>query len=296
MPLYSAFGLTLESEVPLPELIESTGEPAVSIRFGEVPAKLADPLDEGGFFQARPGAFLLNIPDIARYLVNDGREIVIDPETSRDSVDIRVFLLGSAFGALLQQRQLLTLHASSVQTPDGAVLFSGPSGMGKSTILAGLMQRGYPMLADDVTAVDCSTTEPPVAYPAFPRTRLWENSLTHLDYSQGSRLRVRDQLDKYTVPATTFCGSPQPVRAICCLGMHNGHGVMVEQIADMNRFTEIMGCTYRRRFVKALGLRDKHFAQVMSLANNVPVVQLNRSRDIQFLGKLLDLIEERIIS
>lgn len=297
MPLYSAFGLTIESEVALPELIElATGEPTVSIRFGELPARLPDPTDEGGFFQARPGAFLLTIPDVARYLVTDGREIIIDPVASRESLDIRVFLLGSGFGALLQQRQLLTLHASSIQTPQGAVLFSGLSGMGKSTILAGLMQRGYPMLADDITAVDCSTTEQPVAYPAFPRTRLWENSLTHLNFTQGSRQPVRGQLEKYTVPATTFCNSPQPVRAIYCLGMHNECEVSVEQIEHMDRFAEIVGCTYRRRFVKALGLRDKHFGQVMSLANKAPVLHLKRPHDIQLLGKLLDLIEERLVS
>ena len=65
--------------------------------------------------------------------------------------DIRVFLLGSCLGALLHQRGVLALHASAIETDQGAVLFMGDSGMGKSTTLQAFIKRGYKMLADDIT-------------------------------------------------------------------------------------------------------------------------------------------------
>jgi hypothetical protein len=47
------------------------------------------------------------------------------------------------------------LHGASVSDPSGeAVLLLGDAGVGKSTVAAGLRERGYPLLADDACAVD----------------------------------------------------------------------------------------------------------------------------------------------
>ena len=61
-----------------------------------------------------------------------------DPAPGRDlyESDVRVFLLGSCIGALLHQRGILVLHAGAIHTDKGAVLFTGPWGIGKSTLLA----------------------------------------------------------------------------------------------------------------------------------------------------------------
>jgi ABC-type multidrug transport system fused ATPase/permease subunit len=164
---YTAYGLHIASELILPELMPGpVGQPDVYIRFGHVPTSLASPHSIGDYFQASPGTFLLKVPDTAHYLVVKGREIWINQVNRCGDDEVRLFLLGSAFGALLHQRHILAMHASAIQTARGAVLFVGPSGNGKSTLVAAFLHRGYRMLADDVTGVIVDAASGPVALPA----------------------------------------------------------------------------------------------------------------------------------
>ena len=116
-------------------------------------------------WQARPGAFLMRVEDIARYLVTGGRDMLVDP-LGTDDGEVVAFFASSPFTALLQQRGVATLHAASVATKAGAVLLLGRSGIGKSSLAAALVERGYPLLADDVTGVTLDAGGRPVVLPA----------------------------------------------------------------------------------------------------------------------------------
>src|SRR5579863_9982693 len=123
---YCAYGLSIDSDFALPELAPGCGrEPDVSIRAGSVPETIEQPYAVGVLYWAASGRFLLNMPRIARYLATDGRAIVSERATGADDADVRVFLLGSVFGALLHQRGALPLHGSAVAAASGAVLFLG---------------------------------------------------------------------------------------------------------------------------------------------------------------------------
>ena len=117
---YIAYGLSIESEFEIPELASGAdGEPDIAIRAGSVPETLEQPYARGVLYQAAAGRFLLNVPRIARYLVADGSSIVIQQAAGAVDVDVRVFLLGSVFGALLHQRGVLPLHGSAIAAPSG---------------------------------------------------------------------------------------------------------------------------------------------------------------------------------
>ena len=63
-----------------------------------------------------------------------------------DDADIAAFLAGTPFTVLLQQRDVLTLHAASVATDHGAGLPLGRSGFGKSSLAATLVEHRFPPL------------------------------------------------------------------------------------------------------------------------------------------------------
>lgn len=54
-------------------------------------------------------------------------------------------------------RSLALLHAGAVLTPAGCMLICGESGVGKSTLLAGLVQAGFPFVADDIAPLEEGT-------------------------------------------------------------------------------------------------------------------------------------------
>ena len=113
---YRIFNLTIESTLECPDLIPGDYlNPDVTLRRGKVPDALTDAVVRTDYYQASDNQFLLNIENVAKYLITNGKQILIDkyPEGNEDSV--MVFLLGSAMGALLHQRGMLPLHASAIE-------------------------------------------------------------------------------------------------------------------------------------------------------------------------------------
>ena len=237
---YTAYGLQIASELPLPELLPSPAtHPEVHIRYGSVPTALDNPVVQGVVFQAQPGQLLLTLEGIANYLISDGDTITIEPAPHSQAEDIRLFLLGSSFGALLHQRGVLPLHGSAIETQYGAVVFVAHSGVGKSTLAAAFYQRGYRVLTDDICVITMDTGKP-VAHPAFPRIHLWEDVLDRLE-QELPRLLVRAKLEKYGVPLEAqFAVQPLPLYAVYELAVGGIPSVTIQPLAYMERFETLV--------------------------------------------------------
>jgi len=208
---------------------------------------------------------------------------------------LRLFLLGSAFGALLHQRRLLVMHASTIQTARGAVLFVGDSGHGKSTLLAALVRRGYAMLADDVTAVTVDSPSGPVAFTSYPRLRLCADAAARLDYPVAGLPRVhspgRVSVDKYVVPVTHFCATPLPIHAVYTLNIHATPDIQLEPVNTVERFALVAANTYRPLFLEGLGLRKMHFHAAARLAKAVHIGRITRPASPYLIDELVDRLE-----
>ncbi|MBT8216517.1 MAG: hypothetical protein KJO17_06695, partial [Acidimicrobiia bacterium] len=132
----------MASDVPLPgRLLEGSQQPDVAIRWGTVPATIEDVIGEGLIFQASARELLLDVEGTARFLISDGRRVVVEGSPGVPDSRIRLFLLGSVFGAILHQRGLLPLHGSAVEVGDRCMIFVGVAGSGKSTVAAALAKR-----------------------------------------------------------------------------------------------------------------------------------------------------------
>jgi hypothetical protein len=290
MTLYTAHGLQIDSEVPLPGLLPGSNQDSdVRIRYGSVPTSLPNPLAQSNTFQATPDTFLLAVRDVARFLVVKGQDILIERFPNCKEELLLLYLMGSTLGVILHQRGLLVMHASTIQTARGAVLFVGPSGHGKSTLLAALVQRGYAMVADDVTAVSLEATSSPVANSAFPRLRLCGDAAVRLNYSVEDLQPVRSwDAEKYHVPVTCFCPNPLPIHAIYTLNVHELTDILLEPVSSVQRFAIVATNTYRYRFLEGLGQRQMHFNAATQLANAVHVGSITRPASPYILDELVD--------
>jgi hypothetical protein len=299
MQCYNAYGLTIASSVEIPEMPEAGDcdpqEADIVIRLGTVPDELDDSLAQAKVYQASASELLLEIEDVGRYLVSHGREVTIEPAPTATSHDVRVFLLGTCFGALLHQRGALVLHASGVGTARGAVLFAGASGAGKSTLLAELMRRGYKMMVDDVTAI---TRDPQnggelVVMPSYARTRLWADAAAHLDVDTTNFRRTRTHMDKYErhVP-DQFWDQPASLRKIYCLAMSKIEQLDLSPLPAMAVPAVILNHTYRKMFLDPFGMREHHFDLSSDIARSVPVSWAIRPLGSFRVSELADMIIE----
>ena len=295
---YSACSLRVRSDVPLPfdPLPDfAASEPDVAVRLGPVPETL--PAGNGGritrtdLWQARPGAFLMHVEGVARFLVTGGRDVLIEPLGGGDD-DVAAFFASSPFTALLQQRGLLTLHSAAVATGNGAVLLLGASGSGKSSLAAALTERGFPLLADDVTGVALDADHRPVALPAFARQRLWAHTLDRMRWRGRALSPVRRNLDKYWMPAQRACSSPLPVHTAFVLETDPCRTpIGITPLTSADAFQALWHHTHRKRAVDAMGQRPAHFRTAVAMARCAPVARVTRSERPFCLEVLAEHVE-----
>lgn len=292
---YAAYGLRFRSEVALPHFgAAEPGEPDVIIRRGAVPGALPKPRRTARHWEAAPGDFLLRVGDKLRYRVTAGREVVVEMLDGVGDELAAAYLMGSACTALLQQRGLLTLHASAVYAERGAALFLGQSGAGKSTLAAALAARGFKVLADDVAAVRIASPDSPEVAPGYPNLRLWADSLDLLGLSAGNRRRARDGLDKYLLPMEKFAAEPQPLRAAYVLRPRNAEFLEPRRETPGSAFRLLRRHTHRRRYVDGLGNQQAHFHALASIARSVPVTCIERPEEKNALDALAGQVERQL--
>lgn len=289
---YTAYGLVIQSELVFHELLEGSGQPDVTLRIGEVPEQLETFTGEPQLYQVNESEFLLKLEGIASYWVKDGNEIVIQPAPGSLDSEVRLFLFGTCLGVLLHQRGILALHASAIETPQGAVLFSGPSGVGKSTLMAAFLKREYCMLADDVTGIVLDRNGCPIVLPAIPRTKLWSDAANHLGHDLNTLPRLRPSEDKFELGVQDFFAhQPVPLHRIYILTSGEKKQVEFIQLDNLSAFQAVLNSTYRELFLDGLDRRKSHFHLVTVAANHAIISRVLRPENLSRLDNLVELVE-----
>ena len=110
---YTVFGLYVESDILLSELLlapQIVDIPDVSIRLGRVPSSITDPIEKTVRYEVKKDEFIFRVIGVGAYYVVEGRSIIVEPAEEAEERLVRIFLLGTAFGALLMQRGILPIH------------------------------------------------------------------------------------------------------------------------------------------------------------------------------------------
>ena len=290
---YAAFGLAWRSCVALPFRSGGGGQPDVVIRFGEVPSSLPPAVGHAPW-QAAPGAFLLRFEGVAHFYVRNGREILIAADGG-DERAISACLIGPVLAALLQQREVATLHGGAVEVRggDGAAVFLGATASGKSSLLAALVDRGYALLADDLTGA-VLTEGQPVILPAFPALRLWADALDLLGWRARPVVRVRDQLDKYEVRVQRFRTTPTRLCACYVLGDSRSENVSVAAVPSAEAFHWANRHSYRSSFLRGTKPGAGRFFTLSCIAKQVPTFRVKRALHPFRVDPLADAVERHL--
>lgn len=274
---YSVFGLHISSQIALDELLPRAagGEADVEI----VEAEVEGSGEETVGYSTHPDGTLLRIPGVGRYLIRQGREIRVEAAEGSSDRNLRLFLLGSAFGALLHQRGLMPLHANAIIVDGRVVAFSGHSGAGKSTIAAWFHDRGYRIFADDVCVIGLDPDGRPIAYPGIPRLRLWREALEASGRTAEDYSRSFDNMDKYDVP-TRIEGvdGPVPLDRVYMLGKA-GEGApdaRIVRLTGVEAVDALVSNTYRGGYLRTIGRTGEHLMTCVRVASAVPVFRAER--------------------
>ena len=283
----------------LPELIAGEPDAAecdVEIALGEVPHALTAASTRELDAELSEREVLLNIPNVGRYHVRNGCNILVEAAPGVEAKDLRLFLLGSALGALYFQRRYFPLHASVVVINDQAVAFTGDTGAGKSTQAAWLNSNGFQLLCDDVCVIRFSDTGEALAYPGFPRLKLWDDALAAFDIETSGLQRDYFRANKYHLAAKEGFGTEAvPLKHINILQYSNDDSPpRIEAVKPADAVHLLRNNTYRYQYISGMGLTQSHFLDCAKLARSTQVNYLTRARRLSSLPECQTLIEQQM--
>ncbi|KAA6187402.1 hypothetical protein F2Q65_02450 [Thiohalocapsa marina] len=274
-----AFGLRWHLPFPFPAFPAApAGQAAdVLVEEGDLPSAAGEVRACGPLREAGPAVARIGLPGVARLLITDGNRIRVKRHDGCSDDALNLLLMGTGAALLLHQRGYLPLHGSGILTARGAVLFVGHSGAGKSTTLAALMQRGYPMICDDLAAIRLNDAGMPQVWPGVGVYKLWADSAEALGLGTADLPRVRAELEKFMVPTgANLVTQAAPVRAIYQLATHNRPELSMKPRRDSAKFNALLDHTWQKLTIKRMGLHTEHFSRAVAVANAVRVVSIRR--------------------
>ena len=287
---YIAFGLSLKSEIAIPELMDGDGSGDVSIRFGK--ADLGrEAKANGSFFKANEDEIQFNIKGSGVITVRQGREIIIDPQPNADPDLVRFPIINYALASILQQRGLLVFHASAVAIDGKAAIFLGFPGSGKSTIAAAMHSCGYRVLSDEITAVQAEG-DMPMVLSGLPHIRLASESAKYLGHDPENMPKVRSDEDKRAYSARKgFLDRAVQLKRVYVLKLGNEN--LLEPIGPQEAFYEMIKNYYTAGLL-VKNIAPSHLKQCARVISTVAVKSLSRADGLSHIPDLINLVERDI--
>ncbi|QNK48144.1 aldolase [Brevibacterium sp. PAMC23299] len=276
---YKAFGLKIISEIPLPELtgVSEEGRVEVVIKMRDLSSKW-NALNEGQRKIIISGNIVMfQIPELATFCIQEGRSIIVSPINGFDIDKIRLYILGTCFGALLIQRRKLPLHGSSVAIDGKAYAFVGQSGVGKSTLASAFIRKGYQLLSDDVIAISLSEGNIPMVEPSYPQQKLWEDSLNNFGMETAHYRPLFERETKYSVPLhSQYYNKSLPLAGVFELSKEDCKTIELKPIKGLGQFRTLLNQTFRSSLIERMGLMEWHFYYSSHIIKHINMFQLRR--------------------
>ena len=211
--------------------------------------------------------------------------------------DLCVYLLGPIMGFVLQQRGNTTLHASALSFRGRAIALVGEAGAGKSTTAAALALRGWPVLCEDVCALELISGKYQVL-PAYPRVCLWPDSVDFLFSSREALpLIVRGWEKRFLALDGTraeFASTCSPLAAIFLLAARSDQEAAprIEPISQREALLQLVQNTYMNWYLDRRQ-RAAEFDSLTRVVSSLECFRLIPSTDPARLPALAEIIEKQ---
>jgi len=224
---YRVYGLVLEGVIPLScPRADSRAHTDVWMRQGtqrrfETARRLNPRSSKPQWFECRrlrDGTTYLKWSGLFEFLISpDARTIEYLRIGAATDESLTTYLLGQVLSFSLLSRGNEPLHATAVMIDGEAVAFLGDCGYGKSTLGAAFLARGFPVLTDDVLALEIRDGRW-FAHAGPPRLKLFP-SVARKVLARGDGMHLNTGTSKLLLPlsGTQAIGDQIPLAAIYVL-------------------------------------------------------------------------------
>ncbi|MCI1778557.1 MAG: hypothetical protein LKI53_01205 [Bacteroidales bacterium] len=296
---YWGYGLNIASEIEFPELLKYDFDvPDVEYTTGKVPNKI-DGISvsfKKYSYIVNEKELLFNVYDVARYYAADGCKIIIEPSAAENNMrSIRIHVLATVMAAILLHRKMIAVHASAIKHDGKLILITGQSHAGKSTVLAELLKKGYPVFSDDIIVMHKDGTNAPIlAAASYPMIKLWDDTIEKLNDPsfEDHSFRIQKDIDKYGFFFhDDFDKKQYPIKKIFILNVENIPHLISRILTGRNAFEALVKQVYRPMLIQSNKEQFLCFTLITDLVKHCDVIEIRRPAEYDTTGILADFME-----
>ena len=263
---YRAFGLNIASEFEIPggiRLDQPVSDAGIVIAAGDT--SIGDVEAINGPYSRNGNALLFDATGVARYYAPTPGQLFVEPYHGASPRRVRELLIATAIPMLMWKRGGIVLHAAGI-VPAGmeqAIAIAGPSGIGKSTLAAGLIEAGGRLVGDDSLWLTMKGDTPIVSglsailhksdVSAAPRTEIAIPSQSRGETAQLAAIIILRISGENTAPSTNRL-----------------HGVKALEAVLKNR--------HRPKIPAILGLEPALLPQTMLHCRTLPIYEFTMQK------------------
>jgi hypothetical protein len=297
--IYRVYGLDVKSDIILPELItlenNMTHTFDVTISLGNVPEHKENPKVKFENYFISDNELYFHVYGVAKYYIADGDKIIVEPEEDANIDDIKTYLLGSAFGAILIQRNIVAIHGGAMMVNGKIMIFTGDMGAGKSTLTSALRLDGNKFLADDVSVIGTTKEGVTVVYPGYPQQKLCKDIMLKFGYDTTKFKKINSDRNKFALPVLgDFVKEPIQLGSIIELTVGDVDEVKIAEMKGSEKLKVIYKNIYRKEFIDDTGLRPAYFKNFINVVKKVSLYRITRPKDIFSIERQIELIHNTI--
>lgn len=239
------------------------------------------------------GEFLLRTASGFGFHYQPGAGIAVERPDGADPAEEALWIKGSVYAAVASINGLVPLHASAVAHAGHVFAFTGPAGMGKSTLAAGLARHGLPLFCDDTLLLDLADPARIVGLPGHKRLKLTAEALALTGAIAEAEVGA-DTAKFYARPAAGECTEPLALALLVFL--EDGEEPRWEDLRGAARFARLEDDHYTQALYLAAQRPDRAelFTLRARIAGQLPMARLVRPRSAEGFAASLDLAAERI--
>jgi hypothetical protein len=228
-------------------------------------------IEEIGWFEIDPEASSIALPD------------------SDDLVRREERLWGIPALLAFVARGDVPLHSAAVEVDESAVLLAAPSRLGKTTLAAGFHLAGCRLLAEDLSCLRIDGSASVVPGPAMLRVR--HDVAARLDLSRLERVDESEDRVHFALPAADRgdCEAV-PIRAVVLLH-ESRNGIRLSRSPMADAIRDLWTLSFKLPTEADLA---RSFAAVTTLADTVPVWNLERPLTLDLLGDAVHAVLDRV--
>lgn len=303
MQYYQIYGLCVESDYDL----------KIAYRYQTKPSELVDiiivnkKIDEGNiskeeaelsqkysrFVHFREDWACVRYPYQAIFVIENGKQINYQLYENYDQKYIEQIILCYCIPVLLLQREMLVIHGSCIKYNEKALIISGESGVGKSSLADEILGRGNQLISDDIVAVD-SIEHDMYVYPSFPMRKLCVDVVERIGLDKATLLPIpKEDKEKYgLILKEEYCKEQTEPGAMVIIKAGDVVEPVLEEVKGSVKLKYLTENFFRTDVYEQIGLSREGFMKAIQLSNLMPIYILTRPKAKMTVKEQADLIEK----